>query len=232
LDVSLGRGTHIYKRTNYIYEGQWEHDERCYYGILSAPSRTPSLDSKKDSKSTDSLVKEILSSSTKKPNTKNFKELEPGYRKLYAGDWKHDVRCGVGTSYYPDGARYEGEWQDNVRCGWGTMYYADGSRYDGEWRDDMRHGQGILLLPNFDRYEGIFVHDKKEGPGKFFFKQKKQIYEGEWSEDMPKCGALRDMHPRSPTRSPARSTIELPANKLPVVRIFSPPFCSTCNCIS
>ncbi|KAJ1506124.1 hypothetical protein HMI54_009338 [Coelomomyces lativittatus] len=116
-----------------------------------------------------------------------------GKGKVYSGDWCQDQRHGIGTAFMSDGSRYEGGWSNNQRSGWGTMFYKDGSRYDGEWFEDQRHGQGVLLLPNQDRYEGIFVRDKKEGPGKFYYKSKKKIYIGEWSEDMPKCGTLNDI---------------------------------------
>lgn len=67
-------------------------------------------------------------------------------RKLYAGDWSHNMFGGYGTYFYADGTYHEGEWQDNLQNGWGTRFYADGSRYDGEWRNGERNGQGVLLL--------------------------------------------------------------------------------------
>ncbi|KAG5457320.1 MAG: hypothetical protein BJ554DRAFT_2704 [Olpidium bornovanus] len=152
-------------------------------------------------------------------------------RKVYAGGWKGDKRCGFGTYYYADGSYYEGEWEDGVMKGWGTMHYSDGSRYDGEWFDEKRHGQGILLLreftlvlavppsigcydhfsistypamrtaPMLDRYEGMWLNDQKEGPGKFIYKVRRQAYDGEWVMGMPKCGMLVDLPPL-PSKSP------------------------------
>ena len=46
---------------------------------------------------------------------------------------------------------------------------------------------------NHDRYEGMWMNDLKEGPGRFIYKTRKQIYEGEWALGSPKCGSLRDM---------------------------------------
>lgn len=37
------------------------------------------------------------------------------------------------------------------------------------------------------------MNDLKEGPGKFIYKTRKQIYEGEWALGSPKCGSLKDM---------------------------------------
>lgn len=39
------------------------------------------------------------------------------------------------------------------------------------------------------------MNDMKEGPGKFIYKTKRQMYVGEWSKGMPKCGTLVDLKP-------------------------------------
>ncbi len=41
----------------------------------------------------------------------------------------------------------------------------------------------------------MWFDDKKEGPGKFIYRQKRQILEGEWAQGMPKCGYLKDLPP-------------------------------------
>ncbi|ORZ35413.1 hypothetical protein BCR44DRAFT_402072 [Catenaria anguillulae PL171] len=218
-----GRGTHVGKNHAFVYEGQWEADKRCGYGTLSVP--VTNKDKKQDNKN---KASETVKQAIKGPPTHTFtaagaKGTPVVLSKVYAGDWHADVRSGVGTAYYADGARYEGQWKDNVRCGWGTMFYADGSRYDGEWRADMRHGQGILLLANMDRYEGIFVNDMKEGPGKFFFKHRRQVYEGEWSADMPKCGVIHDLETRAfHIGASGLVTSTITKSKLPVLELADP----------
>lgn len=74
-------------------------------------------------------------------------------RKQYAGEWASDKRCGVGTLFYPNGARYEGFWVDNNREGTGRMEYAPDSTegdhqgvYQGEWLANERSGRGTLVL--------------------------------------------------------------------------------------
>jgi hypothetical protein len=41
----------------------------------------------------------------------------------------------------------------------------------------------------------MWLNDQKEGPGKFIYKTKRQAYEGEWSQGLPKCGTLVDLLP-------------------------------------
>eukprot|EP00920_Eleutheroschizon_duboscqi_P022717 GHVT01055325.1.p2 GENE.GHVT01055325.1~~GHVT01055325.1.p2 ORF type:complete len:111 (+),score=1.63 GHVT01055325.1:401-733(+) len=72
------------------------------------------------------------------------------------------------------------------------MYYKDGSIYEGEWYDDERSGQGMLKLTTENRYEGSWRNGKKNGPGKFYYLDKGQLFEGTWVDDVPKCGEMRD----------------------------------------
>jgi hypothetical protein len=39
----------------------------------------------------------------------------------------------------------------------------------------------------------MWFADKKEGPGRFLFRAKRQLYEGEWYQDAPKCGSIIDL---------------------------------------
>ncbi|KAI8809478.1 hypothetical protein BJ742DRAFT_805239 [Cladochytrium replicatum] len=130
-------------------------------------------------------------------------------RKIYAGEWKDDMRHGKGTFYYADGSYYDGRWEDDMREGWGKMYYPDGTVYEGEWHKEKRHGEGILIYTNGDRYEGTWLDDRKEGPGRFIFKSKRQMYEGEWAMGMAKCGQLIDLPPIA----------NLPQRKYPLPRL-------------
>lgn len=41
----------------------------------------------------------------------------------------------------------------------------------------------------------MWLNDKKEGPGKFIYRNRRQMYEGEWSLGQPKCGTLKDLPP-------------------------------------
>ena len=53
----------------------------------------------------------------------------------------------------------------------------------------------VLLTPaeaGGHRYEGTWKDGKKHGPGRFFFPDKGQLYEGVWAHDIAKCGTLID----------------------------------------
>mmetsp|Transcript_1027 Transcript_1027/g.2835 ORF Transcript_1027/g.2835 Transcript_1027/m.2835 type:complete len:378 (-) Transcript_1027:123-1256(-) len=118
-------------------------------------------------------------------------------RKQYAGDWVEGKRQGLGVYLGPGDSpvSYEGEWYVNKRHGRGKQVYAKGDIYEGEWEDGERSGLGVLQLANGDKYEGQWLNDKKEGPGQFHFKSTGKVLEGEWVDDVAKCGEYRDAAP-------------------------------------
>ncbi|KAH9273091.1 hypothetical protein BASA83_004668 [Batrachochytrium salamandrivorans] len=196
-----GKGMQFYKQSGNVYEGEWENDQRHGFGTLSIPITATlsindmgSIQPRSSTRSSAALPGDSMfaSSSSKKPTVD---DTRVGLRKVYAGAWEKDKRHGVGTFFYDAGNVYEGSWVSNQREGWGRMMYADQSVYEGEWHAEHRHGQGILQLANGDRYEGMWLQNEKEGPGKFIYRTKRQIYEGEWTMGMPKCGALKDLPP-------------------------------------
>ncbi|KAL3312539.1 Junctophilin-1, partial [Cichlidogyrus casuarinus] len=54
----------------------------------------------------------------------------------YAGQWKENVRFGLGMLERTDGSSYTGEWADNMRNGLGVTHFADGSMEEGRYRGD------------------------------------------------------------------------------------------------
>jgi len=46
---------------------------------------------------------------------------------------------------------------------------------------------------NGDTYEGHWLADKKEGPGRYFYVTTRKMYEGEWVDDVAKCGVFSDI---------------------------------------
>ncbi|XP_041348392.1 MORN repeat-containing protein 3-like [Gigantopelta aegis] len=117
-----------------------------------------------------------------------------GYTKGYSGGWKNDMRHGYGTQFYANEKYYEGEWYADKRSGWGRMYFEDGTIYEGEWFDDERSGQGMLRLVNENRYEGSWKNGKKNGPGKYYYLDTGQLFEGVWVDNTAKCGTMKDFN--------------------------------------
>jgi len=109
-------------------------------------------------------------------------------RKQYAGNWKRGQKSGLGVFFYPDGSRYEGNWEDGMRQGRGTLFMENGDVYVGDWNQDKQSGFGTLTKKNQDVYEGEWLGGKREGAGIYFYKSKNKIYDGEWVNDIPKCG--------------------------------------------
>uniref|UniRef100_A0A7S3BCK0 MORN repeat-containing protein 3 n=1 Tax=Haptolina ericina TaxID=156174 RepID=A0A7S3BCK0_9EUKA len=140
--------------------------------------------------------------------------------KQYAGQWKDDLQDGRGVQTI-DGETYNGEWSKGVRHGVGICHYAAGGVYEGEWFNDQRHGFGVFDYVNGDHFEGGWVEDKKEGEGvHFYFNKEKRVhtkrYDGEWVDDLPKCGVYTEMPP-----DPQVDDSKLP-EPLPVTQLRDP----------
>ena len=44
------------------------------------------------------------------------------------------------------GDKYTGEWKQNIRHGVGELQKVSGENYDGQWEDDEKHGKGWLRM--------------------------------------------------------------------------------------
>lgn len=121
--------------------------------------------------------------------------------KIYSGQWKQGQPSGRGQyNYSGKEGVYVGEWHAGQRAGVGICTYANGDVYEGEWLHDQRHGFGVHDYKNGDHFEGLWVEDKKEGKGVHFYYEKDKRahtkrYDGEWVDDVPKCGAYTEMPP-------------------------------------
>ena len=49
------------------------------------------------------------------------------------------------------------------------------------------------MSANGDQYEGNWVADCKQGPGRYFYIATKKMYEGEWVDDVARCGVFSDI---------------------------------------
>ena len=60
--------------------------------------------------------------------------------------------------------------------------------YVGEYKNNLKDGEGVMNYNNGDFYIGKYKNDKREGKGSFFYKEKKDKFEGEWQNDKEKNG--------------------------------------------
>ena len=98
----------------------------------------------------------------------------------YVGQFRQNLRNGMGVYTLPDGSIYDGEFRDNIQNGYGIFRWTDGSIYEGGWKDGKRHGtQGILVASDGFRYEGQWVNNSMEGRGVATY-PKGQVYDGTW----------------------------------------------------
>lgn len=163
------------------YQGEWSGDKRSGFGTMTYPSGDKYegdwADGKRHGRGT------------------LWVKRDGTLVKRYAGDWVAGKWDGAGSLFYENGDRYEGQFVAGRRHGQGTHVFANGDVYEGEWVDNQRTGVGVLTLKNGDVYEGHWKADKKHGPGRFFFQRTRKLYEGEWVDDVAKCGVFSEIAP-------------------------------------
>lgn len=192
------------------YVGEWKNGKKCGFGTMER---------KNDSKyKYEGQWKDNMREGSGTLWTKN----RTGHMvKRYSGGWSRDMFHGEGVLYLDKGGKYEegkyeGSFRNHKRHGRGTMEYANGNIYEGQWENGKKSGIGVLLYANGDRFEGCFRDDLKEGPGRHYYVKSRKIYDGEWLDDMAKCGVYSDM-PEEFDCEPSKEdsyTIKLPSLEL------------------
>jgi hypothetical protein len=117
-------------RKRIIYEGEWErgrmHGRGTFYYssgvVLNAKQQVVLSDDTKGRKKSPS-------------GPGNTTEVG---QSRYEGDFKENLRHGMGTYVLPDGSVYVGSWREGTMCGRGTFTWSDGSQYTGDWKDGKR----------------------------------------------------------------------------------------------
>lgn len=100
----------------------------------------------------------------------------------YLGDWRCNLKHGIGTFYYPDGSRYEGEWKHNLKHGHGVYTFTNGDRYDGSWYKDKRHGVGKYIFDNGQcTFNGTWRNGETNGPAEHIYKSHR--FHGTWNKN-------------------------------------------------
>ena len=65
-------------------------------------------------------------------------------RVVYAGEYKEDIKEGMGLEKFSNGDKYLGYWKNGKFDGYGIMrYYNKGDKFEGYWLDGQRKGRGV-----------------------------------------------------------------------------------------
>jgi len=160
------------------YTGQWNRNKKHGFGVAVT--------------STGEKYEGYWKNNKREGSGTLYVKRKGRFRKHYQGDFFQNKKHGMGT-LFGENSKYEGNFKDDKRHGSGTCEYANGDIYEGEWRNDQRSGRGLMLLANGDRFEGTFRGDKKNGAGKYYYRDTRKMYEGEWIEDIAKCGVYSDL---------------------------------------
>jgi hypothetical protein len=97
----------------------------------------------------------------------------------YEGDWKNDVRHGIGKLVLLRGDVYEGNWVNGSMTGEGKHIKFEGGVYVGDFVNGVKTGKGKYTSSNGGVYEGDFVNGEKTGKGKYT-SSNGVVSEGEW----------------------------------------------------
>jgi len=65
------------------------------------------------------------------------------------------------TITLPDGNTFIGEFKNDVRNGMGIKFYQNGATYTGCWVNDIRHGKGVKSYANGTRVEVEYINGEK-----------------------------------------------------------------------
>ncbi len=126
---------------------------------------------------------------------------------VYDGDWKDNMRHGVGVLTFASGLEYSGEFFKDSIHGQGTIQLIDASVYTGSFFNGLFHGNGTLednakkvvysgefsngvrdgegeeSYPNDTRYKGEYRNGKRQGFGTLYDSEGNALYQGNWYED-------------------------------------------------
>ena len=84
-------------------------------------------------------------------------------------------------TYGETGNKYEGQWKNNLKDGIGKMTFGTDAEYTGHFTQGKRCGQGVYkYLKTKDLYSGSWKNGLKHGKGTFIFYDTKMKIIGDW----------------------------------------------------
>ena len=115
---------------------------------------------------------------------------------IYIGDFKNNLRHGIGICYYFNGSEYKGAWQGDKQHGNGALTYSDGRIRSGFWSENIYQGpsdprtKGPTTLPQSpapipkEKLEGCQSGNCKNGRGIYLYADGNR-YEGDFQNGLP-----------------------------------------------
>ena len=100
---------------------------------------------------------------------------------IYIGDFKNNLRHGIGICYYFNGSEYKGAWQGDKQHGNGALTYSDGRIRSGFWSENIYQGSSVSDItvktggpqpptPKVnEKLEGCLLGNCKNGRGTYLF---------------------------------------------------------------
>lgn len=109
----------------------------------------------------------------------------------YAGDFRKGVKQGHGEHRWPllSGTYYVGSWRGNELAGPGRYFVKDGPSYQGQWLNSVIDGNGVYTWLSGQQYEGQYSMDRKHGFGIL------TDYDGDSHEHFWNAGQTCDVDP-------------------------------------
>eukprot|EP00350_Pseudokeronopsis_sp_OXSARD2_P007106 CAMPEP_0170548592 /NCGR_PEP_ID=MMETSP0211-20121228/6870_1 /TAXON_ID=311385 /ORGANISM="Pseudokeronopsis sp., Strain OXSARD2" /LENGTH=194 /DNA_ID=CAMNT_0010854203 /DNA_START=510 /DNA_END=1090 /DNA_ORIENTATION=- len=159
-----------------IYEGNWQNDKACGYGVF-----VDTVNAKYEGYWLDDLQH---GEGIESWGTAEVPQA------IYIGNFFKGKKNGKGRFQWNDGSYYEGDFVDGHFQGFGRYYFADLDKYyEGEFRFSNMEGRGIETWNDGKRYEGDFKNGKKDGQGDVRVAKWGEVYrelagrEAAWSWD-------------------------------------------------
>ncbi len=178
-----------------LYEGEWKRNKEHGYGKLMSSDRKQIIyeGEWERGRMQGTGTYYYGSSDPLKPGSRYVGEFRENLRNgmgryfladgsVYDGQWRDGVMNGLGIFTWPDLSMYDGVWKDGKRNGQGLLKKADGFIYDGQWVNNTMEGRGIAIYPNGQKYEGSFSNGRREGRGTIVFTNG-AVYEGRFRDD-------------------------------------------------
>ncbi len=178
-----------------LYEGEWKRNKEHGYGKLMSSDRKQIIyeGEWERGRMQGNGTYYYGSSDPLKPGSRYVGEFRENLRNgigryfladgsVYDGQWRDGVMNGLGVFTWPDHSMYDGVWKDGKRNGQGLLKKADGFIYDGQWVNNTMDGRGIAIYPNGQKYEGSFSNGRREGRGTIVFTNG-AVYEGRFRDD-------------------------------------------------